>query len=178
MRIRRARRMAAHPSATAPTGGPGAAAPATAEGAATADGAAAPGRPGHGHQRQGVGRRHAPDRPERRGAHPAALSVVERTRELGLLRAVGLGRSATMRMVTVEAVVLAVFGALLGIAVGTGLGAAVVRALADQGIQTLTLPWADLGTYLLAAAVVGVAAAVVPAVRAARMDVLGVVAYE
>jgi len=104
--------------------------------------------------------------------------VVERTRELGLLRAVGLGRSATMRMVTVEAVVLAVFGALLGIAVGTGLGAAVVRALADQGIQTLTLPWADLGTYLLAAAVVGVAAAVVPAVRAARMDVLGVVAYE
>src|SRR5690606_9990286 len=50
-----------------------------------------------------------------------ALSVVERTRELGLLRAVGLGRSATMRMVTVEAVVLALFGALLGIVVGTGL---------------------------------------------------------
>ncbi|MFS8522782.1 MAG: ABC transporter permease, partial [Micromonosporaceae bacterium] len=107
-----------------------------------------------------------------------ALSVVERTRELGLLRAVGLGRSATMRMVTVEAVLLALFGALLGIVSGTGLGAAVVRAMADQGIRTLTLPWADLGAYLLLAAVAGVAAAVVPAVRAARMDVLGAVAYE
>ena len=63
-----------------------------------------------------------------------ALSVLERTRELGLLRAIGLGRAQTMRMVTVEAVVISVFGALLGVAVGTGLGAAVVRALKDDGI--------------------------------------------
>ena len=66
-----------------------------------------------------------------------ALSVLERTRELGLLRAIGLGRAQTMRMVTVEAVVISVFGALLGVAVGTGLGAAVVKALEDEGITGL-----------------------------------------
>ena len=107
-----------------------------------------------------------------------ALSVLERTRELGLLRAVGLGRAATMRMITVEAVVIAVFGALLGIVVGTGLGAAVVGALESEGITTLALPWADLGTYLLLAGIVGVVAAVLPAIRAARTDVLTAIAYE
>src|SRR5690606_34150073 len=61
-----------------------------------------------------------------------ALSVLERTRELGLLRAVGLGRAATVRMVTVEAVVISIFGALLGVVVGAGLGTAVVRALTDE----------------------------------------------
>ncbi len=70
-----------------------------------------------------------------------ALSVLERTRELGLLRAVGLGRGQTMRMVTVEAVVISVFGALLGVVVGAGLGAAVVRALDGEGITDLVLPW-------------------------------------
>jgi putative ABC transport system permease protein len=107
-----------------------------------------------------------------------ALSVLERTRELGLLRAVGLGRAATMRMVTVEAVVISVFGALLGVVVGTGLGAAATRALADEGIDRLALPWADMGTYLVLAAVVGVVAAVLPAIRAARTNVLTAIAYE
>lgn len=107
-----------------------------------------------------------------------ALSVLERTRELGLLRAVGLGRAATMRMITVEAVVISMFGALLGIAVGTGLGAAVVQALRDQGITQLALPWADLGVYVALAAVVGLVAAVLPAIRAARTDVLAAIAYE
>ena len=77
-----------------------------------------------------------------------ALSVLERTRELGLLRAIGLGRAQTMRMVTVEAVVISVFGALLGLAVGVGLGAAVVRALKDEGITELALPWSQMVTYL------------------------------
>ena len=62
-----------------------------------------------------------------------ALSVLERTRELGLLRAIGLGRAQTMRMVTVEAVVISVFGALLGVAVGAGLGAAVVAGPRRRG---------------------------------------------
>jgi putative ABC transport system permease protein len=107
-----------------------------------------------------------------------ALSVLERTRELGLLRAVGLGRAATMRMITVEAVVIALFGALLGIVVGTGLGASVVSALDSEGITTLALPWRDLATYLVLAGVVGVVAAVLPAIRAARTDVLAAIAYE
>jgi putative ABC transport system permease protein len=107
-----------------------------------------------------------------------ALSVLERTRELGLLRAVGLGRAQTMRMVTVEAVVISVFGALLGVAVGAGLGTAVVRALDGEGITDLVLPWGRMGTYLGLAAVVGVIAAVAPAIRAARLNVLAAIAHE
>ena len=107
-----------------------------------------------------------------------ALSVLERTRELGLLRAIGLRRAQTMRMVTVEAVVISVFGALLGLAVGSGLGAAVVRALHDQGFTRLALPWSQMATYLVLAGVVGVIAAVMPAIRAARINVLGAIAHE
>jgi len=107
-----------------------------------------------------------------------ALSVLERTRELGLLRAIGLGRAQTMRMVTVEAVVISVFGALLGLVVGAGLGTAVVRALDDQGIHQLALPWTQMVTYLVLAGVVGVIAATLPAIRAARVNVLQAIAYE
>jgi putative ABC transport system permease protein len=107
-----------------------------------------------------------------------ALSVLERTRELGLLRAVGLGRAQTMRMVTVEAVVISVFGALLGVAVGAGLGAAVVRALNGEGITDLVLPWTNMGLYLVLAAIVGVLAAVLPSIKAARLNVLAAIAHE
>jgi putative ABC transport system permease protein len=107
-----------------------------------------------------------------------ALSVLERTRELGLLRAIGLRRAQAMRMITVEAVVISVFGALLGLAVGTGLGSAVVRALHDQGFNSLALPWGQMAVYLLLAAVAGVLAAVLPAIRAARTNVLAAIAYE
>ncbi len=107
-----------------------------------------------------------------------ALSVLERTRELGLLRAVGLGRAQTMRMITVEAVVISVFGALLGVVVGSGMGLAAVRALENEGFTDTVLPWPRMGTYLLLAALVGVIAAVVPAIRAARLNVLGAIAHE
>ncbi|MFI7603133.1 ABC transporter permease [Actinoplanes sp. NPDC049681] len=107
-----------------------------------------------------------------------ALSVLERTRELGLLRAVGLGRAQTMRMVTVEAVVISVFGALLGVTVGAGMGTAVARALKSDGITELVLPWTRMGTYLVLAALVGVIAAVLPAIRAARLNVLGAIAHD
>jgi putative ABC transport system permease protein len=107
-----------------------------------------------------------------------ALSVLERTRELGLLRAVGLGRSQTMRMVTVEAVVISVFGALLGVTVGAGMGTAVVHALHGEGITDLVLPWARMGAYLVLAGLVGVIAAVLPAIRAARLNVLGAIAHD
>jgi putative ABC transport system permease protein len=106
------------------------------------------------------------------------LSVLERTRELGLLRAIGLRRGQVMRMITVESVVISLFGALLGIAVGAGLGAAVVRALKDQGITDLSLPWGLMVGYLIAGAVVGVIAAIIPAIRAARLNVLNAIAYE
>ncbi|GAB3359543.1 FtsX-like permease family protein [Micromonospora halotolerans] len=107
-----------------------------------------------------------------------ALSVLERTRELGLLRAIGLRRAQTMRMITVEAVVISIFGALLGVVVGTGLGAAVVRALKDEGITDLVLPWSQMATFLVLAAIIGVVAAVLPAIRAARINVLGAIAHD
>ncbi|MDO3686392.1 ABC transporter permease [Micromonospora sp. C28ISP2-4] len=107
-----------------------------------------------------------------------ALSVLERTRELGLLRAIGLRRAQTMRMITVEAVVISIFGALLGVVVGTGLGAAVVEALKDEGITDLVLPWGQMVTFLLLAAIIGVVAAVLPAIRAARINVLGAIAHD
>ena len=107
-----------------------------------------------------------------------ALSVLERTRELGLLRAIGLRRAQTMRMITVESMVISVFGALLGVVVGTGLGVAVVRALRDEGFTHLALPYNEMITYVLLAALVGVVAAVLPAIRAARVNVLNAIAYE
>ena len=107
-----------------------------------------------------------------------ALSVIERTRELGLLRAVGLRRRQLMSMIGVESVVISVFGALLGIAVGAGLGAAVAAGLHDQGITTITLPGPQLLTYLVIGAVIGVIASAVPAMRAARLKVLAAIAYE
>ena len=107
-----------------------------------------------------------------------ALSVLERTRELGLLRAIGLGRAATMRMITVESVVISLFGAVLGLAVGASLGIATVHALRDQGIDQLTLPWSQMVTYLLLAGLIGVVAAALPAIRAARTDTLRAIAYE
>jgi putative ABC transport system permease protein len=107
-----------------------------------------------------------------------ALSVLERTRELGLLRAIGLRRGQAMCMVTVEAVVISVFGALLGLAVGSGLGAAVVRALRNEGFTEVALPWEQMGTYLILAVIVGGLAATLPAIRAARVDVLNAIAHE
>jgi len=105
-----------------------------------------------------------------------ALAVLERTRELGLLRAVGLSRRQTRRMVMVEAVIVAVFGALLGIAVGSVFGVALQRALADEGISELRFPVSRLVVFLLVAALAGVLAALLPARRAARLDVLKAIA--
>jgi len=107
-----------------------------------------------------------------------ALSVLERTRELGLLRAVGLDRRQTVRMITVEAVVISLFGSVLGLAVGVGLGTAVARALSNEGVDRLAMPWTFLGAYLVLGAVIGVVAAVLPALRAARLDVLQAISYE
>lgn len=107
-----------------------------------------------------------------------ALSMIERTRELGMLRAIGLKRTQLASMITAESVVISAFGAVLGIAVGGGLGAVVVRALRDQGLTELAFPWPLMASYGAASVAVGVVAALIPAFRAARLDVLRAVAYE
>jgi putative ABC transport system permease protein len=107
------------------------------------------------------------------------LSVIERTREIGMLRAIGLRRSQTMRMITVESMVISLFGTLLGLVLGAGLGAAIVVALKQAlGFGEVTMPWVQMAIYLVASLFVGVLAAALPAIRAARLDVLGAIAYE
>ncbi|MGH8892485.1 MAG: ABC transporter permease, partial [Actinomycetes bacterium] len=107
-----------------------------------------------------------------------ALSVIERTREIGLLRAVGMGRKQVRRMVRLESVVIAIFGTLLGLALGVALGSALVTALNDEGIDQLVVPVGQLVLYLVAGALIGVVAAVWPARRAARLDVLKAITTE
>ncbi|MCJ7826817.1 MAG: ABC transporter permease, partial [Demequinaceae bacterium] len=105
-------------------------------------------------------------------ANTLLLSVTERTREIGLLRAVGLGRRAVRRMIRLESVVIAIFGAAMGIVLGTALGAAMMVALKDLGFTTLSIPWPLLGIYFVVAVLAGLAAAVLPARRAAKLDIL------
>jgi putative ABC transport system permease protein len=107
-----------------------------------------------------------------------ALAVLERTREIGLLRAVGMDRAQTRRMVLWESVLVASFGALLGVVVGVFLGWALVGSLADEGVGRLVVPVGRLGVYVVAAIVAGLVAAVLPAIRAARLDVLRAVTVE
>jgi putative ABC transport system permease protein len=107
-----------------------------------------------------------------------ALSVIERTREVGLLRAVGVSRRQLRRMVRLESVVVAVLGAVLGIGMGLVFGVALQRAIADQGVDVLAVPWGQLVLFVALAAVAGVLAAVLPARRAARLDVLDAIGTE
>jgi putative ABC transport system permease protein len=107
-----------------------------------------------------------------------ALSVIERTREIGLLRAIGISRRQLRRMIRLESIMIAVFGALLGMAIGVAFGAAAQRALIDQGLEVLAVPYATLGVYLVVAALIGVLAALWPAWRAGRMDVLKAISTE
>ncbi|MCU1588035.1 MAG: putative transport system integral rane protein [Frankiales bacterium] len=105
-----------------------------------------------------------------------ALSVVERTRELGLLRAVGMQRKQLRRMIRVESVIISVYGALLGLVVGLAFGWAIVHALSGQGITEFSVPFAKVLLVVLVAALGGVLAAALPARRAAKMDVLQAIA--
>ena len=107
-----------------------------------------------------------------------ALSVIERTRELGLLRAVGMSRRQVKRMIRVESVVICIFGGILGLVVGTAIGVALQHAMAGQGITELGIPTLSLVLYLVVAALAGVLAAVLPARRAAKLDVLQAIAAE
>jgi putative ABC transport system permease protein len=107
-----------------------------------------------------------------------ALSVIERTREIGLMRAVGLGRLQLAGIVTIESVLTALFGTAVGVLIGVTLAAALPTVLSDSGLTTLVIPWAQLAWMLALAAGVGVLAALWPATRAARLPVLDAVAFD
>jgi putative ABC transport system permease protein len=105
-----------------------------------------------------------------------ALSVVERTREIGMLRAVGMTRPQTRKMVRHESIVTALIGATLGAGVGLFLGAMTVQALHGEGL-TFQLPIGTLIAFVIIAVVAGTLAAIAPARRAAKLDVLEALQY-
>ncbi len=107
-----------------------------------------------------------------------ALSIFERTREIGLLRAVGMSRRQVRRMVRWESVIIALFGALLGVILGIFLGWAVTRALADEGLGAFSVPYTQVAVAFVLAALAGVIAAVWPAYKAGKLNVLDAIGYE
>ena len=108
-----------------------------------------------------------------------ALSVVERTRELGLLRAIGMRRGQVGAMIAGEAMIIAIFGALLGIVLGVGLGSALAAALTrGNGAAVVAIPGTQLLVYVIGAGFAGILAAIAPARRAAKLNVLTAIASE
>ncbi|MGV1004764.1 MAG: ABC transporter permease [Candidatus Nanopelagicales bacterium] len=107
-----------------------------------------------------------------------SLSVFERTREVGLLRAVGTLRGQVRRMLFLESVLIAVFGAVTGLVVGMIYGVLLRYVLAPQGIEVLAIPFTQVAVFLVLGAVGGILAAAWPASRAAKLDVLRAIATE
>ena len=105
------------------------------------------------------------------------LTIFERTRELGMLRAVGMTRRQVRMMIRYESIVTALMGAALGMVVGVFLAALVTQALSGQGV-VFAVPWLQLVYFIVAAILVGILAAVIPARRAARLNVLRALQYE
>ncbi|WP_442970238.1 ABC transporter permease [Rhodococcus sp. UNC363MFTsu5.1] len=105
-----------------------------------------------------------------------ALSVVERRREIGMLRAVGMQRPQVRRTIYLESVLIAVFGAAVGVLLGLAFGWGFVSTLADEGLDVIAVPWGQVVAMLLGSAVVGVLAALWPAARAARTKPLEAIA--
>lgn len=105
-----------------------------------------------------------------------ALSVVERRQEIGMLRAIGMSRPQLRRTIYLESAYIAVFGALLGVVVGLAIGLPLVRALREWGLDAVTVPWPLIGITLLGAGIVGVIAALWPAVTASRTKPLEAIA--
>ncbi|CAA9528740.1 MAG: ABC transporter, fused permease protein [uncultured Solirubrobacteraceae bacterium] len=106
-----------------------------------------------------------------------ALSIHERTRELGMLRAIGTSKRQVRRTIRLESAITALIGAVLGLGLGIAFAAIVSRPLEADGF-VLTLPWGTLAVLLVLAAVAGVLAAIGPARRAAKTDILHALAYE
>ncbi|HKH87647.1 MAG TPA: FtsX-like permease family protein, partial [Acidimicrobiales bacterium] len=106
------------------------------------------------------------------------LSVLERTHEIGLLRAVGMRRRQVKAMIRSEAVILSLFGAVIGVIIGVGLGVAFAASLKQQGITDIVVPFSTLVVFLVIAGLLGLGAASWPARRAAKLDVLAAIAAE
>lgn len=111
-------------------------------------------------------------------ANTLALSLIDRTKEIGLLRAVGMGRAQLVGVVSMESVLTALFGAILGLAVGVGLAALLPTVFSDLGFTSLVVPWSELSALVAVAVVGGLLAALWPAIRATRLPILAAISAE
>ena len=107
-----------------------------------------------------------------------ALSVSERTREIGLLRAIGTSKAKIRGMLAIEASLISILGTLLGLAVGVAAGAVIQKAFEADGLENLMIPWNQLGVFLLVSILVGVLASLPPAHRALKAPVLDAITTE
>ncbi len=110
-------------------------------------------------------------------ANTLALSVFERTREIGLLRAVGMTRRQTRRMIRWEAAIISAVGAVLGAVVGVILGIVMVQAIPDEFLSEFSIPWIRILVMVAIAAIAGLFAALFPAFRSSRMNVLDAISH-
>jgi putative ABC transport system permease protein len=104
-----------------------------------------------------------------------ALSVVERRREIGMLRAIGMKRSQVRRTIYLESALISMFGAILGLALGLGYGALFTRELRTQGLTSVDVPWGQAAAFFVISGLVGVLAALWPGIRASRIPPLAVI---
>jgi putative ABC transport system permease protein len=111
-------------------------------------------------------------------ANTLALSIFERTREIGLLRAVGMTRSQLRSAIRWESVIIALQGTLLGLVIGLFFGWALIRALEDEGLTVFRVPYGSLAVIVVLAALAGMVAAIGPGRRAAKLNVLRAVVSE
>ena len=111
-------------------------------------------------------------------ANTLSLSISERVRELGLLRAVGMDRTQLKRSVRWEAVIIALLGTVVGVGLAVLLGFAMITALESSGLSVFRVPLGQLVALLIGGALVGTVAAIFPARRAARFPVLDAIATE
>jgi putative ABC transport system permease protein len=107
-----------------------------------------------------------------------ALSVLERTQEIGLMRAIGMTRRQTRSLIRLEAGVVSLFGAILGVLIGIVFGWLAVIAIPDSVIDRLAVPFPTLGIYVVIATIAGLIAASLPARRASRLNVLEAIGHE
>lgn len=111
-------------------------------------------------------------------ANTLALSIVERTHEIGLLRAVGMSRRQVRRMIRGESIVTALFGATVGTVVGLSLGWVIVTAFSDEGLSAFAIPAGEIVVWLVVAMLSGVVASALPARKASRLNILEALSYE
>jgi putative ABC transport system permease protein len=111
-------------------------------------------------------------------ANTLTLSIAERTREIGLLRAVGMTKRQVRSMVRAEAIIISLFGATLGIFMGTFFAWAILKALESDGLTSFVIPWNQIAAYYVLAAIAGIIASIWPAIIASRVSILSALDFE